>query len=85
MCIRDRLDGIFEGDNPLAASNHYQVYIDGIEQQESFVTYVRDLEGVRKVTHSADTVFALLRIKKVAVSYTHLPGSDFLCVTIQYF
>ncbi len=59
------LDGIFEGDNPLAASNHYQVYIDGIDQQEAFVSYVRELEGVRKVTHSADTVYALLRIRKM--------------------
>ena len=59
------LDGIFDGDNPLAASNHYQVYIGGIEQQEGFVEYVKSLEGVRKVTHSADTVRALLRIKTV--------------------
>ena len=56
------LDGIFDGDNPLAASNHYQVYIGGIEQQEGFVEYVKSLEGVRKVTHSADTGRALLRI-----------------------
>lgn len=59
------LDGIFDGDNLLAASNHYQVYIGGIEQQEGFVEYVKSLEGVRKVTHSADTVRALLRIKTV--------------------
>lgn len=75
------LDGIFEGDNPLAASNHYQVYIDGIEQQESFVTYVRDLEGVRKVTHSADTVFALLRIKKVV--FRVVAGSTVLFMLIS--
>ena len=59
------LDGIFEGDNPLAASNHYQVYIDGIGQQEAFVGYVSGLEGVRKAAHSADTVRALLRIRAV--------------------
>lgn len=60
------LDGIFEGDNPLAASNHYQVYVSRIEQQQGFVDYVSGLDGVRKVTHSADTAHALLRVKSVA-------------------
>lgn len=59
------LDGIFEGDNPLSGSNNYQVYIDGIENQEVFVEYVRGIDGVRKVKHSADTVRALLRMKEV--------------------
>lgn len=59
------LDGIFEGDNPLASSNHYQVYTDGIEQQEIFVDYISGIDGVRKVTHSADTVRALLQIRTV--------------------
>lgn len=59
------LEGIFEDDNPLAESSHYQVYMKGIEQQESFVEYVKGLEGVRTVTHSADTVQALLKIKTV--------------------
>lgn len=59
------LEGIFDGDNPLAASSHYQVYIDRMEQQEGFVEYVKNLDGVRKVTHSADTVRALLQIKTV--------------------
>lgn len=59
------LEGIFEDDNPLSGSANYQVYIDGIEQQETFVEYVLGLDGVRTVTHSADTVRALLRIKNV--------------------
>lgn len=59
------LEGIFEDDNPLAASGHYQVYIRGVEQQEAFVEYVESVEGVRKVTHSADTVRALMRMKSV--------------------
>lgn len=62
---RDVLEGIFEGDNPLSGSNNYQVYIRGIEKQEEFVEYVKGLEGVRKVTHSADTVRALLHMKAV--------------------
>lgn len=59
------LDGIFEDDNPLSASSHYQVYVKGIEQQEAFVQYAMGLEGVRTVTHSADTVRALMKIKDV--------------------
>ena len=59
------MEGIFEDDNPLSASSHFQVYIKGIEQQESFVAYASSLEGVRKVTHSADTVRALVKMKDV--------------------
>lgn len=60
------LDGIFEGDNPLAASGHYNVYIGKIEQQQGFVDYAEGLPGVRKVVHSADTVRALLQVKAAA-------------------
>ena len=34
------LDGVFDGDNPLAVSNHYQVYIKGIEQQAVSYTHL---------------------------------------------
>ena len=62
--MREALDGIFETDNPLASSGNYQVYIDRIGSQEGFVEYVQSIEGVRKTTHSADTVMALLKLRQ---------------------
>lgn len=39
-------EGIFEGDNPLAGCDSYEVYINDISRQEEFVAYVKSLEGV---------------------------------------
>lgn len=75
------LDGIFEGDNPLAPSGNYQVYIDRIGSQEGFVEYVQSLEGVRKTTHSADTVMALMRLRQGAARL--IAGSAVLLVLIS--
>lgn len=62
----EALDGIFATDNPLASSGNYQVYIDRIGSQEGFLEYVQSIEGVRKTTHSADTVMALLKLRQGA-------------------
>ena len=75
------LDGIFEGDNPLAASGNYQVYIDGIGNQEEFVRFAQGLSGVRRVTHSADTIQALLKLR--AVFSRLIAGSAFVMVFIS--
>lgn len=77
----EALEGIFEGDNPLAASGNYQVFIDGAGQQEEFVNFAGGLEGVRKVTHSADTVRALQQIK--ATSSRLIIGSAVILVLIS--
>ena len=49
------LEGIFEDDNPLAASGNFQVYIDSAGHQQDFVNFVTGLEGVRKAAYSSDT------------------------------
>ena len=77
----EALDGIFEEDNPLAASGNYQVYIDRIGSQEGFGEYAEGLEGVRKTTHSADTVMALLRLRQGAARL--ITGSAVLLVLIS--
>lgn len=76
------LDGIFAGDNPLADSNHYNVYVDRIEQQQGFADYVEGLEGVRKVTHSADTAQALLQVKSVATRLARASVGVLLLISI---
>lgn len=53
-------EGIFEGDNPLAGCDSYEVYINDISRQEEFVAYVKSLEGVGTVTHSSEVVNALM-------------------------
>ena len=75
------LDCIFEDDNPLAASGSYQVYIDGADRQEDFVDYVSGLSGIRKVTHSADTIRALQQIK--STSSRLIAGSAAVLVVIS--
>ena len=65
----EALDGIFE------------VYIDRIGSQEGFVEYVQSIEGVRKTTHSADTVMALLKLRQGAARL--IAGSAVLLVLIS--
>lgn len=42
----------FTNDNPLANSAHYEVYMNDISMQESLVTYLESLPGVKEVKSS---------------------------------
>lgn len=42
----------FAEDNPLANSAHYEVYMNDISMQQSLVTYIQSLEGVKEVKSS---------------------------------
>lgn len=49
----------FKGDNPLANSANYEVYLSDVSKQESLVAYIESLDGVRQVNKSeavADTL-----------------------------
>lgn len=49
----------FEGDNPVANSAHYEIYLNDVSMQKSLVMYLERLEGVRSVKQSemvADTL-----------------------------
>lgn len=50
----------FAEDNPLANSASYELYLNDIEEQSSFVEYLKTIDGVRKVNYSeiAATGFA---------------------------
>lgn len=58
-CVEDYFEGnaevaaSFEGDNPLANSANYAVYMNDISMQETLVTYLNSLDGVRSVKQSA--------------------------------
>ena len=42
----------FADDNPLVISSHYEVYMNDISMQESLVTYLESLDGVKEVKSS---------------------------------
>lgn len=73
----------YKDTNPLAESDHYMVRISGIENQTGFVTYVKGLEGVRKVTHSETTVRLLSTANRVLTMLT--AGCMLLLVLISLF
>lgn len=46
-------------ENPLAGSANYQIYLKDISQQDSLVSYLKTVEGVREVNYSQVTADAL--------------------------
>lgn len=42
----------FTADNPLAESSHYEIYMNDVSQQNTLVTYLKSVEGVREVRSS---------------------------------
>lgn len=62
------LKGILKEDNPLENSDNYEVYLNRIKDQPSFVTFAEGLEGVRSVKHSTDAVNALVKLENVITS-----------------
>lgn len=44
----------FADDNPLANSAHYEIYVSDVELQDELVTYIKSIEGVRKINQSED-------------------------------
>lgn len=49
----------FEGDNPLADSSSYQIYVKDISMQEDLVKMVEKMDGIRKVNSSNQTARTL--------------------------
>lgn len=49
---REELAAGFAGDNPLANSANYQIYLKDVSMQSSLVTYLESLPGVREVKQS---------------------------------
>lgn len=55
---REDLAAAFEGDNPVANSANYEIYLNDVSMQESLVKHLEGLDGVREVKQSklvADT------------------------------
>ncbi|MEG1458480.1 MAG: permease-like cell division protein FtsX [Acetivibrio sp.] len=53
------LEDSFGEDNPLRNSSSFEIHLKDISKQEAFVTYLENLEGIRKVNSSDSTAKAL--------------------------
>lgn len=42
----------FKEDNPLAGSEHYEIYLNDVSMQDALVTYLESVDGVSRVNHS---------------------------------
>lgn len=45
----------YKDDNPLANSSSYAIYLNDSSMQNALVTYLQNLQGIRRVNYSADT------------------------------
>lgn len=57
----------FAGDNPLADSASFEIYLHRVEEQPAFVTFLEGLDGVRRVNYSSLTVSGLTMFRNVLV------------------
>lgn len=55
----------FKDDNPLANSDSFRVTLSDLTMQDVFVSFVEELEGVRKVNYSSSTANALNEFGKM--------------------
>lgn len=55
--LKEYADGFPE--NPLEGDDHYQVYLSDVSMQETLVSYLESMPGVREVKHSALTATTL--------------------------
>lgn len=55
----------FGDDNPLPNSANYEVYLNDVSMQDSLVTYVESLDGVRRVNRSEVTANTLSGMNKL--------------------
>lgn len=55
----------FKDDNPLANSDSYRVTLNDLSMQDAFVSFVENLDGVRKVNYSDTTVDTLNEFGKM--------------------
>lgn len=63
-CLGEYADG-FGDDNPLLNSANYEVYLNDVSMQDSLVTYVESLDGVRRVNRSEVTANTLSGMNKL--------------------
>lgn len=58
----------FKEDNPLADSDHYEVYLSDVSKQDALVKYIQGIDGVRKVNYSSAVASTLTDVN-ILVGY----------------
>lgn len=78
----DDLADTFSGDNPLADSASYEVYLDDVSDQEKVASYISGIDGVRKVNSAGA---ASKSLSNVNILITYVSGAVIimlLCVSV---
>ncbi len=65
---KEELAAGFEGDNPLANSANYEIYLNDVSVQQDLVNYLESLDGVREVQQSETVANTLTDLNRL-VSY----------------
>lgn len=55
----------FKDDNPLAKSSNYEIYLNDLNMQQTLVSYLKSLDGVKKVNYSEATASTLTDFAKM--------------------
>lgn len=55
----------FAEDNPLAGSASYEIFLQDISEQETMVSWLQGLTGIRKVNYSHDTAAGLVNLNRM--------------------
>lgn len=72
----------FAGDNPLAGSASYEIYLKEAHMQEGFVTWLQTQEGVRRVNYSSLTAEGLTAFRDVLTIVSLALIGVLLCVSV---
>ncbi len=79
---KEELAAGFEGDNPLANSANYEIYLSDVSAQDALVSYLESLEGVREVQQSEAVANTLTDLNRL-VSYVSVGIiAILLCVAV---
>ncbi len=80
---RKELIAAFEGDNPVANSMHYEIYLNDVEMQDALVTYIQNMDGVRNVKKSEQVANTLAEFNRLA---TYISGAIiFILLAVSIF
>lgn len=79
---KEELAAGFEGDNPLANSANYEIYLSDVSTQDELVSYLESLDGVREVQQSEAVANTLTDLNRL-VSYVSIGIiAILLCVAV---
>lgn len=60
----DELSEAFNGDNPLADSDSFEIFMTDIEDQDGMVSYLSGIPGIRDINYANNVVNALKKVNR---------------------